>query len=182
MKQPKKPFEPIPGYPGYLLSADFQIIGRKGAPLTLKKTPCGQYKFCCVAVPRIAARPPFNDLSTTTLYLHRAIALVHVDGFFTGATVDHLDGNPENNHPSNLEWVTMSENTRRSHARGKRKTVYVRNDPATHPFYEKSRLWAQRLGYELYEYLEMPGEERAELRDYWKQNNPSIKSQPACVL
>ena len=33
--------------------------------------------------------------------------------------IDHLDGNPSNNHIGNLEWVTHAENVRRSYLRNK---------------------------------------------------------------
>lgn len=45
--------------------------------------------------------------------VHRLVALAFVEGFFAGAVVDHKDGNKLNNLPSNLEWVTLSENTKR---------------------------------------------------------------------
>lgn len=30
--------------------------------------------------------------------------------YFEGAEIDHIDGNPQNNNPSNLRWVTGKEN------------------------------------------------------------------------
>jgi hypothetical protein len=88
----------IPGYPGYKLSDDLQnIIGKKGKPLSLNGT---SHKYGNVYV----------DKKTSLLYLHRAIALVHVPGYFDGAWVDHVDDNPYNNDPSNLKWVTPREN------------------------------------------------------------------------
>lgn len=47
-----------------------------------------------------------------TLLVHRAVALAFLsnpDGF---ETVNHMDGNKENNHVSNLEWVSRSQNAR----------------------------------------------------------------------
>ena len=34
-----------------------------------------------------------------------------VPGYFDGAVIDHIDSNPLNNHPNNLQWITQSENT-----------------------------------------------------------------------
>lgn len=38
------------------------------------------------------------------------IAKEFVDGYFEGAVVDHIDSDPTNNHPSNLQWITQSQN------------------------------------------------------------------------
>lgn len=45
-------------------------------------------------------------------YIHRLVAEHFVPGRFEGATVNHIDGDKDNNCASNLEWVTRSENTR----------------------------------------------------------------------
>lgn len=45
--------------------------------------------------------------------VHRLVASAFVDGYFEGASIDHMDGNKLNNRADNLEWVTLSENTRR---------------------------------------------------------------------
>jgi hypothetical protein len=50
--------------------------------------------------------------------VHRLVGMAFVDGYFEGASIDHLDGNKKNNLPSNLEWVTLSENTKRQWATG----------------------------------------------------------------
>ena len=49
--------------------------------------------------------------------VHRLVAAEFVPGHFEGASVDHLDGNKLNNRADNLEWVTLSENTRRQWGR-----------------------------------------------------------------
>lgn len=43
---------------------------------------------------------------------HRVVAENLVDGWFDGAVVDHIDRDTSNNHPSNLRWVTASDNRR----------------------------------------------------------------------
>lgn len=87
----------IPGYPGYKLTEDFNIIGKTGKVLSVSGK-----KHLYVNV--------YNNNQTHILYLHRAIALVHVSGYFAGAWVDHIDDNPKNNHPSNLRWVSARTN------------------------------------------------------------------------
>lgn len=51
--------------------------------------------------------------------VHRLVAKAFVIGWFDGATVDHLDGNKINNAASNLEWVTLSENSKRQNRDGR---------------------------------------------------------------
>ncbi len=51
--------------------------------------------------------------------VHRLVAGAFVDGWFEGATVDHLDFDPANNHFSNLEWVTQKVNNQRKIAAGR---------------------------------------------------------------
>ena len=60
---------------------------------------------------------PTNKLSEK--YLHRIMAKTYVpnDDPETKTCVDHIDGNKHNNIPSNLEWVSRSENHKRMHAR-----------------------------------------------------------------
>ena len=36
-----------------------------------------------------------------------------VQGYFEGAVIDHIDSNPLNNNPSNLQWITQSQNTKK---------------------------------------------------------------------
>lgn len=44
------------------------------------------------------------------MYIHRLVALSHVDGHFLFAEVNHKDADKSNNHYSNLEWCTTQEN------------------------------------------------------------------------
>ena len=48
-------------------------------------------------------------------------------GSYNELVVDHVDGNPGNNHASNLEWVTQNENVRRAHEMGLSDTRGVKN-------------------------------------------------------
>ena len=55
------------------------------------------------------------------IYVHRLVALLFVEGFKVGLTVDHVDGNKDNNNFHNLEWVTLEENVRRMHVMNMKK-------------------------------------------------------------
>ena len=78
----------------------------------------GEYRYRKNGYLRVTLR---TELGKKNFYVHRLVALVccpnddpeHKD------VTDHLDSNPQNNLPSNLEWVTPEENNnRRLVARG----------------------------------------------------------------
>lgn len=53
----------------------------------------------------------------------RIIAMTWCDGYQQGMTVNHIDGNPENNEASNLEWVSLKMNIQHGFDTG----LYSRN-------------------------------------------------------
>ena len=59
-----------------------------------------------------------------TPLLHRLVAETYLPNPNNLREVDHLDFNKQNNHYSNLEWVTHSENMLRAHRAGR---INVRN-------------------------------------------------------
>lgn len=44
--------------------------------------------------------------------IHRLVAMAFVDGYKESLVVNHIDGDNNNNHFENLEWVTSEENER----------------------------------------------------------------------
>ncbi|UJH95862.1 HNH endonuclease [Pantoea phage Nufs112] len=52
----------------------------------------------------------YSSGKSKSLYVHRLVAIEFVDGYFLGAEVNHKDGDPTNNHYTNLEWVTSQQN------------------------------------------------------------------------
>ncbi|MDA1658813.1 HNH endonuclease [Bacillus cereus group sp. TH153LC] len=63
-----------------------------------------------------------------TFYVHRAVAETFLENPHNKPEVNHIDGNPKNNHLSNLEWVTKTENINHAFDTGliaTSKTVYV---------------------------------------------------------
>lgn len=54
---------------------------------------------------------PKFGASRKKLLVHRLVAKAFVAGHFDGASVNHIDGNKQNNRPANLEWITLAQNT-----------------------------------------------------------------------
>lgn len=60
-------------------------------------------------------------------YVHRIVAKAFIPNPMQKRTVNHKDGNKLNNHVSNLEWATHSENNRHAVVMGLRKTKNCRH-------------------------------------------------------
>lgn len=61
-----------------------------------------------------------KDGVTKQIMVHRLVACAYVDNPENKQTVNHIDGNPHNNHVSNLEWMTMQENNQAAWDNGQR--------------------------------------------------------------
>lgn len=46
--------------------------------------------------------------------VHRLVAMNLIENPFNLETVDHIDNNKNNNHPSNLQWMTSSYNSKKN--------------------------------------------------------------------
>lgn len=53
--------------------------------------------------------------------MHRLVAYHFCDGYDKELVVNHKDGNKQNNHSNNLEWVTRSQNDLHAYKRNLRK-------------------------------------------------------------
>lgn len=56
--------------------------------------------------------------------VHRLVAMAWCDGYAPGLMVNHKDGVKDNNHASNLEWVTSAENNAHAVTNGLRRPKY----------------------------------------------------------
>lgn len=53
------------------------------------------------------------------VFLHRLIAETLIPNPHNLECVDHIDGNKSNNYPSNLQWITRSDNVKKAQYMGK---------------------------------------------------------------
>lgn len=88
---------------GYQVLEDGTIIGKTGKPLKGYVRPDGYVRV------NINGKPE---------YYHRVVATVLIPNPENKPYINHVDGNKQNNHPLNLEWVTQSENIKHSYDMG----------------------------------------------------------------
>jgi len=50
--------------------------------------------------------------------VHRLVGKALVEGYSEELTINHIDGNKLNNNPSNLEWVSLADNTKHEWSSG----------------------------------------------------------------
>lgn len=91
----------LPNFPGYGICEDGTIIGPSGRPMVGDVDRDGYRKFR----PMVAGRRVITRV-------HRVVALAWLPYPPTPAHVQvaHGDGQPHNNHASNLRWSTQAEN------------------------------------------------------------------------
>lgn len=75
-------------------------------------------------------------------FVHRLVAIAYLSNPENKETVNHLDGNKLNNHVSNLEWSTRSENSKHAYDIGLHKPYTAIKDKGNNKFY---REWCELL-------------------------------------
>lgn len=98
----------VPGFPGYRCSNLGQVMSyRRKLPHVLSQTlhdsnnPDGY----------LSVTLHDKDGHPSNWFVHRVVAMTFLPDFDTQLTVNHQDGNKQNNHVSNLEMMTSSDNT-----------------------------------------------------------------------
>ena len=92
----------------YLVSTTGKVVNSKtGKELKHQITNEGYHQVCIFVDGK-----PFNT------FAHRLVALAFIPNPENKPEVNHIDGNKDNNHLSNLEWVTSKENTAHAIAMG----------------------------------------------------------------
>ena len=94
----------VKGSPGYLVTSDGVLIGKRGRPLKMC-TNNGGYLGTGVA----------RDGSSSRVMLHRVVAEAFIPNPEDKETVNHKNGIKTDNAVSNLEWMTCSENNLHSY-------------------------------------------------------------------
>jgi len=113
----KLKWKKIPGFSRYLASSDGEIASlnykRTGKCKILKPAQTeGYYKTVLLN----------DDNKYKTISVHRIVCLAFLGP--SDLEVNHIDGDPSNNHISNLEYVTHSENLLHAYRTGLQKPLH----------------------------------------------------------
>lgn len=96
-------FVPIKGFEEYQIDENGVVLGKRGGVYAAQKSKHGYWRVVL-----------FISGKSYNFCVHRLVAQHFIPNPENKRTVNHKDGNKSNNHVSNLEWATYSEN--RKHA------------------------------------------------------------------
>ena len=95
----------IPGFPNYTICKDGIVMGKAEKKQTLGKNG---YRYVTL----------YANNQSKKLYIHRLLAELYIPNPECKRTVNHIDGNKQNNCITNLEWHTDSENIQHAYDNG----------------------------------------------------------------
>lgn len=157
----------IPGFEGYyevsnhgrVRSVDRVVQTRQGLKRyrgVLRKTSTGSGVY--------EQLPLSVDDVQTTVYVHSAVLLAFVGPCPQGMEVCHNDGDPRNNHLSNLRYGTHVENTKDFIDLGRHFQLEKSTCPSGHP-YDYATAQGRRC---------RECDRAANRRSYWKRKNAAV--------
>jgi len=85
----------------YFVTEDGKIFGIRGHQLKLNANSSGYFNI-------------YSTRLKKNFTIHRMVAELYVPNPLNKPHINHIDGNRLNNHYTNLEWVTRSENMKHS--------------------------------------------------------------------
>ena len=101
----------IPDFEDYLVSDDGIVFSNKTGSLKEMKLNKNVSGYLTVSLHSSHKKTDKNKRGIVTCHVHRLVAMTWIPNPKNKQMVNHKDGNKQNNHVSNLEWVTSSENT-----------------------------------------------------------------------
>lgn len=106
----KLPGKEVLGYPMYRVTEDGQVFG-------LYEAGYLAFGYNAKGYRQVTLR---RDGRSSTVSVHRLVAIAFIDTHLdvSTLTVNHKDGDKQNNHISNLEWCTQSQNQQHAYDNG----------------------------------------------------------------
>jgi hypothetical protein len=114
----------IAGYEGVYMASN---LGQIKSLSRVRATPTGGDRLYPERILKPSKNPDgylivtLNNFGKKCFSLHKLIALTWVNNIENKPVINHKDGNKLNNRADNLEWCTLSENTKHSYAMGLQK-------------------------------------------------------------
>lgn len=104
---------PIENYPNYLVSDTGDVFSKLSNKTLYKEKNTAGYYRVRLGVPQ------------KKFFIHNLVAKTYCEGYFEGAVVNHKDFNKCNNHYTNLEWITRSDNSKHAYKGGKQTGAFT---------------------------------------------------------
>lgn len=123
----------IPGYEGLYQASNTGLIRSKPGKTTSNKRFEKRVWKSRILKPKFKKSKYRNDAAVSLwkdgrsldFLVSRLVAMTWVEGFSPEMTVNHIDGNPQNNNCSNLEWITLAENIKKGFETGLYKNTHL---------------------------------------------------------
>lgn len=122
-------WKPIEEFDGYLVSDEGRVWSEKTRRFIAQRTDREGY-----AVVQI-----YRNNRCVKQFVHQLVARAFIEG--SGPLLRHLDGDPQNNAPSNLAWGTQRENAHDTVQHGRNQNVNKTCCPQGHPYNEANTIY-----------------------------------------
>lgn len=116
-------WRPVPGFPGYSVSDDGQVMGKRGRVLNPCVTHGGHLRVNL-----------YTNGKPQAVFVHILVLLAFSGPRPEGQDCRHLNGVATDNRVANLKWGTKSENTLDKVAHGKHPHASKTECPAGHQY------------------------------------------------
>jgi hypothetical protein len=109
-------FRDIPGFPGYKISEYGKVYSEKRNIFIAEARNWGGYMVVTISDPS-GYRAPRK--------VHRLVYRTYIGELEDGKVIDHKDNNKDNNHYTNLQQITPSQNSTKSFITGKNSSLVI---------------------------------------------------------